>query len=107
MRPDERREKIKEQAVAFQHDVAQLILHERAEHDRPHAFLLRGAIDLAHGLLCLVNARHKWQSHRPKFEAAELRQQAVTQVSAVTPVWSDTKKTVRRLTVSAYPMRAS
>jgi len=36
------------------------------------------------------------QSHLSKFEAIELREQAVSIVSAVTPVWSDTKKTVLR-----------
>jgi hypothetical protein len=71
-------EEIKEQALTLQHDVAQVILHEGAENDGPYAFFRRGAIDAPNRLLCLVNTRHEWQSHRPKFETVELREQAVT-----------------------------
>ncbi len=78
-RPDEGREEIKEQPVAFHHDVAQIVLHQRAEHDGPHTLFLSGSVYPADGLLRLVNARHKWQSHRPKFEPIELCQEAVAE----------------------------
>jgi hypothetical protein len=77
-RADEGREEIEEQTLARQHDVAQVVLHEGAENDRPHALLRGSAIDAADRLLCLVNARYEWQSHRPKFEPVELREQTVT-----------------------------
>src|SRR4029077_13975828 len=77
-RADEGGEKIEKQSVGGNHDVAQLILHERAEDDRANTLFLVGPVDAPNGLLCLVNARHKWQSHGAKFQALELCHEAVT-----------------------------
>ena len=76
---DERAEEIEEQTIGAEHDVAQLILHQRAENDGPHALFGGRAVDRAHGFVRLVNAGHKWQSHGPKFDALELCHQAVAQ----------------------------
>src|SRR6202043_1537073 len=68
---------VQKQRATAEHDVAHVILHESAEDDRPYALLVGRAIDAAHGILRLVNARHKWQSHGAKFQALELRQETV------------------------------
>src|SRR6185437_10709014 len=78
-RADEGGEEVEEEAISAHYHVAQLILHERAEYDRPESFLLRGAVDPAHRLLRLVKGGHKWQSHGPKLQALELGHEAVTQ----------------------------
>src|SRR6202035_2111667 len=74
-----RREQIKEQGIRRHHDLAQVVLHQRAEHDRPQALLLGRTVDAPYGFLRLVKARHKWQSHRPKFLSLELRHETVAQ----------------------------
>src|SRR5262249_59517404 len=66
------------QSVARQHDVAQFIHHQCAEHDGTHAIFGSGAIDLSDGLFCLVNRRHKWQSDWPEIKPSKLRQETVT-----------------------------
>jgi len=78
-RADECREQIEEQTAAGENDVTQVVLHQCAEHYGPQTILGSGAIDLAYGLFCLVNTRHKWQSDWPKFQSAKLREQAVPQ----------------------------
>jgi len=78
-RTNKRREQIKEQRIRRHDDLAQVILHQRAEHDRPQALLLGRAVDAPDRFLCLVNARHKWQSHRAKFQPLELRHETVAQ----------------------------
>src|SRR6202035_315945 len=100
-RTHKRREQIKEQGIRRHHDLAQVVLHQRAEHDRPQALLLGRTVDAPYGFLRLVKARHQWQSHRPKFLSLGLWRS----VSAVTPVWSETKNTVRRLTARVYSSR--
>jgi len=101
-RTNKRREQIKEQRIRRHDDLAQVILHQRAEHDRPQALLLGRAVDAPDRFLCLVNARNKWQSHRAKFQPSNCVMRLWPSVSAVTPVWSETKNTVRRLTARLY-----
>ena len=77
MRTEECGEEIEQQRVSAQQHGAQVLAHQRAEHDRPLAVGNRGRIDLPHRFLCLVNGGDKWQSHLPEFEAVELGKQAV------------------------------
>ena len=76
-RPEERVEEIQKQAVGFLDHGTQLVLHKCAEYDWPRAFLFRNEVDLPRRFVCLVKCRDEWQSHRAKFQAIELRQQAV------------------------------
>src|SRR5437870_2049478 len=76
-RPHEGGEKIQEQAVRRHDNITQIVLHQGAENDGPDALLLRGAVDAPDSLVRLVNARYKWQSHWSKFQAFELRHEAV------------------------------
>src|SRR5205807_7325892 len=59
-------------------DLAQIVLHQSAEHDRTQTLACR-AVDAPNGLLRLVKARHKWQSHRAKFLPLELRHETVAE----------------------------
>src|SRR5262249_28327159 len=68
---DESGEEIEEQPIRTHNDVTDVILHQGAENDGPHPLFLRSAVDSPDSLLCLVNARHKWQSDRSKFQAFE------------------------------------
>ncbi len=77
-RPDERGEEIEEQSVTAHDDIAQIVDHQRAEHDGAHTLFGGSAIDLSDGLLCLVNRRHKWQSDWPEIKPSKLRQETVT-----------------------------
>src|SRR5258708_4266510 len=72
-------EKIEEQAIRTEYDIAQLMLQQGAENDGAQARLDGGPVDTLDRLVRLVNARHKWQSHGPKFEPLELCHEAVTQ----------------------------
>ena len=51
---DEGREQIEEQPVGGDQHIAQIILYQSAEHDRPQPLLLRGAVDAPHRLVRLV-----------------------------------------------------
>jgi hypothetical protein len=73
----ERCEEIEEQRATAEHDVAHVILHQSAKDDRAHALSIGHAIDPPHGILRLVNTRHKWQSHRAKFQTLKLGQETV------------------------------
>src|SRR6202035_5615413 len=64
-------EKIEEQAIRTEYDIAQLILHQGAENDGAQALLDSGPVDTVDRLVRLVNARHTWQSHRPQIEPLE------------------------------------
>src|SRR6185312_14034137 len=77
-RTDECREEIQKQPVGRHHDVAQLVLHQSTEDDRANALFLARPVDTPHGVLRLVNARHKWQSHRAELQTLELCHEAVT-----------------------------
>jgi len=74
---EERVEEVEEQPVAEFHQRADFLLDQRAEHDGPHAVVERRGVDLPYGFHCLVSTGDKWQSHLPKFEPVELREQAV------------------------------
>ena len=78
-RIDERVEEIQQQTPAAANHPADLVVHERREHDGPHTFHLGGQVDPPHHLLRLVYAVDKWQSHAPKSEPVELGEQAVAE----------------------------
>src|SRR3979490_1493422 len=71
-------EEIQEKSAAAADHIANILLHEGTEYDRPHAFLGPDQIDLAYRLDRLVNRGDKWHSHLTKFDAVELRHEAVS-----------------------------
>src|SRR3979490_1068592 len=71
-------EEIQEKSAAAANHVANVLLHEGAEYDRPHAFLGADQIDLTYRFNRRVNGGDKWHSHLTKFDAVELRHEAVT-----------------------------
>ena len=76
---DEGTEKIEEQTIRTEYDVTQVVLDQGAENDGAQPLFRGSPVDASDGLVRLVNARHKWQSHGPKFEPLELCHEAVTQ----------------------------
>jgi hypothetical protein len=76
-RSHETAEAIEEQRVAAHDYRAQIVVDERAEHDRPNALLLGGAANAAHGLVSLRCVRDERQRHLTHFKARKLREHTV------------------------------
>jgi len=78
-RIDEGAEQIQQITLAFLQQRDDTVVHQRAEEDRPHAVLHRGAIDHVDGAPRLVFVLDERHADLAEFHAIELGQQASAQ----------------------------